>query len=250
MPRGAKTKSKIPEIVQDMRRRIEQGSFGIDGRIPSRSVLSKEYGAGNATINYVLSFLNGAGYTTIDIAGGSIMANHDKITMPILVPSFDTWLLQHNRSPYMKNLAIETVTVNTLQASIFGLPEGSQMIQRSRVQGELMRKAEIPYRITENLYHFSYAQPHLETFRANPLFNLAKQIEQDTGPIVQSDLKHLIIRYPTLEEQKILQIPYNTALLDTYRISRTANGIGVMYSHLIMISYRFEINIPDIETHL
>lgn len=238
------------KIAMNLAKRIEAKEFGTAGKMPSRQKLRRDYeNVSVTTLDDAISYLQMIGKVRPGTSGANSVTDPTVLPIPLLTPSFDQWLRQHDREPYIENIEIKEFSLDTELAQNIGLEPGIPVIQRIQVQGECRRSEKIPYRITENVFLDKYARPHIEKMK-NPLFNLAKEIEKATGPIVRSDLRGLTMRLPTVEEQEILGVTYVTPLLDGYRISMTEDGIPVMCTHLILIGYRFRLDIPNIPTHL
>jgi GntR family transcriptional regulator len=233
---------KVSTILQDMIHLIESGEWGRSGIVPTRRDLAERYDTTTTTINDVFIFLHAMGY--VMPKGRNVVVNPNRMTIPALVPSFDKYLQQHGLTPFMQNVGEpEVVTLDKDLATAFDLPEGTKSIKRVRIQGERQLNQNIPYRLAETHYLYDLANKYLEDIKNDPLFIVIDQIKQDTGKsIARSSLK-LFTRFPSEQEQDWLQIPLHTPVNELFRVSRSDDGTVIMFSRIVLISYRFALSI-------
>lgn len=239
---------KVRTILADMIRLIEDGAWGrAGGIIPSRRDLAERYNTTTATINDVFNFLHAMGY--VMPKGKNVVINSHRLAIPVLVPSFDTYLKQHGLTPFMRNINVPEVTVlDKGLADAFNLPEGMKAVKRARIQGEEQSGQKVPYRIAVTYYPYDLVSHYLNTMKGDPLFIAIDKIKIDTGEsIATSDIKALV-RFPDEQEQELLQIPLHTPVVEIFRTSRSVAGTIIMFSHIVMISYRFTLDISDMST--
>ena len=240
---------KVSSILEEMIRLIEGGEWGRSGIIPTRKDLAQRFSTTTSTINDVFTFLHAMGY--VKPKGRNVMINPNRLTLPALVPSFDKYLQQQGLTPYMRNVRDpEVVTLDTDLAAAFGLPAGTKVIKRVRVQGEQQGSQETPYRLTETYYLFDLGGQYLETIKKDPLFVLIDQIKQDTGKSITKSGFKLLTRFPSEQEQNLLQIPLHTPIIELFRVSRAADDTVIMFSRIVLISYRFTVSVEVAETKL
>jgi DNA-binding GntR family transcriptional regulator len=245
MPKKPK---KVNAILQDMIQRIEAGEWKANSFVPTRTELVAAYDVTSTTINSVFALLHGMGY--IMLRGRNIVINPNRMTIPALVPSFDKYLIQHNLIPYMKNIGDpEVITLDKDTAEAFNLPEGTKAIKRARIQGETQAGQNIPYRLTETHYLYDLASQYLPQMTSNPLFVVIDGIKQDTGKAIARSSVKILTRFPSEQEQHLLNIPLHTPVTEMYRVSRSDDGTVIMFSRIILISYRFTVSI-DADTKL
>lgn len=239
---------KVSAILQDMIRLIEEGEWGRAGIIPPRTQLAKEYHVATSTINDVFVFLHAMGY--VMPKGRNVVINPNRMTLPALVPSFDKYLQQHGLVPFMQNVGDpEVITLDKDLATAFGLPEGTRAIKRVRVRGERQGNQDIPYRLAETYYLYDLADKYLVNMKSDPLFVVIDQIRQDTGKAISKSTMKLLTRFPSEQEQNLLQIPLHTPVTEMFRVSRSDDGTVIMFSRVVLISYRFTVSI-DADTKL
>ena len=238
---------KVSTILQDMIRLIKEGEWGRAGIIPSRRDLADRYDTTTATINDVFTFLHAMGY--VMPKGRNVVINPNRMTIPALVPSFDKYLQQHGLVPFMHNVGDpEVITLDKDLATAFGLPEGTKAIKRVRVQGERQGNQDIPYRLTETHYLYDLANKYLANTKNDPLFVVIDQIKQDTGKSITKSSIKLLTRFPSEQEQNLLQIPLHTPVVEIFRVSRSDDRTVIMFSHIVLVSYRFTLSVEDAST--
>lgn len=240
---------KVKHILQDIIRLIEAGEWGRAGIMPTREDLKKRYNTSTATINDVFVFLHALGY--VRARGRNVIVNPSRIVLPALVPSFDSYLEQLHITPYMENVGRpEEVTLSLELSKAFQLPPNTQAIVRTRVQGEVNEGEKIPFRITHTYYLEALARPYLATIRSNPRFNVTQALKEATGLAIVKSRMHFEVRFPTDEEQKLLQITQLTPVIELFRVSSASDGTVVMFSRIVLISYKFTMSIEDWNTPL
>ena len=240
---------KVSAILQDMIRLIEQGEWGRAGIVPPRTDLAKRYHVATSTINDVFTFLHAMGYVLP--RGRNVVINPNRLTIPALVPSFDSYLQQQGLVPFMQNIGDpDTVTLDKSVAAAFDLPEGTKAIKRVRVQGEVQAGQHIPYRLSETYYPYDLADRYVPNMKSNPLFVVIDQIKRDTGKAIAKSSLKLLTRFPSEQEQNVLQIPLHTPVMELFRVSRSDDGTLLMFSHIILISYRFVVSVDTADTKL
>jgi DNA-binding GntR family transcriptional regulator len=242
---------KINAILQDVVHLIESGEWGRSNIIPvpTRVDLARQYKVATSTINDVFNLLHAMGY--VMPSGRNLMINPNRMTIPALVPSFDKYLQQHGLTPFMQNIEDPTVVMLDKDlAAAFDLPEGTKAIKRSRIQGETRNKQDIPYRITETYYLFDLADKYLANMTSDPLFITIDHIKQDTGKSITRSSFKILTRFPSEQEQNLLQVPLHTPVNEIFRVSRSDDGTIIMFSRIILISYRFTVSIDIAETKL
>jgi DNA-binding GntR family transcriptional regulator len=246
MPKKPK---KVNTILQDMIQRIKAGEWKANEAVPTRNELVTAYDVTSTTINSVFNLLHAMGY--IMLRGRNIVINPNRMTIPALVPSFDKYLIQHGLIPFMENIGDpQVVTLDKDAAESFDLPEGTKAIKRGRVQGETQAGQNIPYRLTETYYLYDLASQYLPQMTSNPLFVAIDSIRQDTGKAIAKSSIKMLTRFPSEQEQHLLNIPLHTPVTEMYRVSRADDGTVIMFSRIVLISYRFTVSIDAADTRL
>lgn len=246
----ARKPEKVNNILQDMIRRIEAGEWKENTALPTRQeLLASGYSATATTINSVFNLLHAMGY--IMLRGRNIVINPHRMTIPALVPSFDKYLLQHGLTPFMQNIDAPTVTVldNDL-ATAFDLAQGTKVIRRSRIQGETQGGQNIPYRLTETYYLYDLADKYLPNMTSDPMFITIDAIKQDTGKSITKSSMKMLTRFPSEREQHLLNIPLHTPVIELFRVSRSDDNTVIMFSRIVLISYRFTVSAEMVETKI
>jgi DNA-binding GntR family transcriptional regulator len=238
---------KVNTILQDMIRLINEGEWGRAGIVPTRRELARRYNTATSTINDVFTFLHAMGY--VRPTGRNVMINPNRMIIPALVPSFDKYLQSHGLTPLMQNVSDpEVVTLDKDLASAFFLPEGTKAVKRVRIQGEKQGSQNIPYRLTETYYLESLAGKYVADMKRDPFFIVIDQIKQDTGLTIAKSSMKLLTRFPSEQEQNLLKIPLHTPVIEIFRVNRADDGTIIMFSRIVLISYRFTVSIDDIPT--
>lgn len=224
---------KIETFARTMRERIKRGDFGTSGRLPSVTQLAKDYQMSRTTVNQSLALLRSEGL--IYVKDTSYF-----VTQPMLLiegaPNFDRYLEKQGLQPAFETIGTpELITMPDDIASMFGVPQGLQVIHRMRKQGT----SEVPLRIEENWYPADLAIPFLEVMKADSNINVAREIRLSTGQAITRIKEYTIARHPTQEEAKILEIARTSPVLEARRNFVTSEDRTIIYNRTIMVAAFF-----------
>ncbi len=239
---------KVTSILQEMISLIEGGEWGHAGFVPTRRDLADRFETTTSTINDVFTFLHAMGY--VMPKGRNVMINPNRMTIPALVPSFDQYLQEQGLIPFMQNVGDpEIVSFDKKLAEAFGLPSGTRAVRRIRVQGEKLGDHLVPYRIAETYYPEALAAQYLTRMQQDPLFVAIDQIADDIGKTITRSSLKMLTRFPGNQEQNLLQISLHIPVTELFRVSYSDDGTIIVFSHIILISYRFILSL-DADTRL
>jgi DNA-binding GntR family transcriptional regulator len=239
---------KVTSILQEMINLIEEGVWGQTGIVPTRRDLAERFATTTSTINDVFTFLHAMGY--VMPKGRNVMINPNRMTIPALVPSFDQYLQQQGLLPFMQNVGDpEIISFDRKLAEAFGLPLGTRAVRRIRVQGEKHDNQLIPYRVAETYYPETLAAQYLARMKQDPLFVAIDQIADDTGKTISRSSLKVLTRFPSEQEQSLLQISLHIPVTELFRVSYSDDGTIIVFSRIILISYRFTLSL-DADTRL
>lgn len=235
---------KVSAILQDMIRLIDEREWGRAGIMPTRRDLARKYGVATSTINDVFIFLHAMGY--VRQKGRNVVINPNRMIIPALVPSFDKYLQGLGLVPFMHNIGDpEVVALEKALADAFNLPVGTKAVKRARVQGETQGTQDIPYRYTETYYLEDLAGQYLSQMKSDPFFVVIDRIRNDTGKAIATSSMKLLTRFPSEQEQNLLQIPLHTPVMEIFRVSYANDKTVIMFSRIVLISFRFTVTIEE-----
>lgn len=133
----------------------------------------------------------------------------------------------------------ELVPVGEGLAEVFGIPIGSPIVRRGRLQGV----EGTPYRLVTNWYPVKYADSELvEEMRRNDDADMPQLMKEKYGVIIEHISETIITRLPTLEERKILDIRAADSVFEIRRVNLATDGKDViMVSDLILVARYFKL---------
>ena len=231
---------KVEEVYSEMVHKIRTGEFGTRGLIPPRTALVDEFKTTPATINKAFTLLRGMGL--VRSKGRNVVVNNRKLRVPALTPSFDGFLKEHGLTPFQQNIITpEVTTLNSDLAAKFNLAPGTEVLKRSRLQGEIEDKNRyLPYRIAETYYLKSLLKDEwIEQAKSDPFFNVTNAIAASSGKHIEKYHLAIDTRYPFQGEQDLLQIDIQTFIYEAYRPCYSSDNTLLMFSRLLLVAHFF-----------
>lgn len=226
---------KIELLADQLRERIKRGDFGINGRLPTVTALSKEYQIARATMYQSLLLLRSEGL--LIVKGNSYFAHYPLLRIPGS-PLFDQFLIQQGLKPVTDNLTDPNIVPAPADiAAILGVEEGAPVISRIRRQGT----AEVAYRLHENWYTLELAEPFLEEMKENPNMNVAGRIRETRGIAIANIRDDVVTRLPTADEIELLNIVRTTPVLEVRKQFLTQEGTLVMFVRSVLVGAYFQL---------
>src|SRR5713226_4569185 len=233
---SASEEGKIETIAAQLREHIKRGDFGTNGRLPTVTELAKEYQIARATMYQSLTLLRSEGL--LIVKGTSYYARYPVMRIPGS-PLFDKFLLKQGLTPVTDNLVEPEIVPAPADVAVsLGVPEGTQVIHRTRRQGT----AEVPYRLHENWYPLDLAEPFLEAMRQDPNLNVAGEIRKATGIALATIHDDIFTRLPTAEEINLLNIVRTTPVLEVRKQFLSQEGRIVVFVRSVLVGAYFQLS--------
>jgi DNA-binding GntR family transcriptional regulator len=245
----------VNAVVTALRADIERGIYGSEGIIPPRTQLARKFGVSSETVNRAILHLQAMGLVVP--YGRNVVANPTRLRIPGLTPSFDGFLQKQGLEPYFENVGIpEVVTLDEETARAFKLEPGTKAVRRLRLQGEkrggasLGRKKAgesliIWYRLAETFYLYDLLQEivgdeWIERVKIDARFNVTAAIEEKTGQSIKIGHSELIPRFPTEQEQQLLNITFQTPVIEHYRLCYNQDSnLLLMFNRIVLVGHKF-----------
>jgi hypothetical protein len=133
----------------------------------------------------------------------------------------------------------ELVPVDESLAEVFGIPIGTPIVRRGRLQGV----EGTPYRLVTNWYPTKYADPELvEEMRRNDDADMPALMKEKYGVIIEHIVEEVITRKATADECRLLKIRNGSTVFEIRRTNYATNGKDVvMVSDLILVARYFKL---------
>lgn len=243
----------VNAVVNALRTDIERGVYGSEGIIPPRTQLAKKFGVSSETINRAILHLQAMGL--IIPYGRNVVANPQRLRIPGLTPSFDGFLQDQGLTPHFENVGEPEIVELGEAAKAFGLEPSTRVVKRLRLQGEKRggqilgkRTAEplvIWYRLAETFYLYDLlcdvgGEEWIERIKTESRFNVTAAIEQKTGQAIRHAHTELVPRFPTDREQKLLNITFQTPIIEHYRLCYSEDDTLLMFNRIVLVGHKFK----------
>lgn len=265
----AEHKPVLSSIIDTLRYEIieaaKKGS-SIAQIIPPSTQLMKRFGTTQDTVRRAQERLKAE--RLILTSGKSTIINAVNLDIPGVTPSFDDFLKDNGLVPHFENVGEpEIITLSDEYAKEFKIPAGSRAVRRLRLQGEI--RDSLPqsktttartgkngslvvwYRLAETMYQLDLieqvgGQEWIEEIKSNPRFNIIKEIEKKTGKKITHASSKLVPRFPDRREQELLNISYQTPVIEHWRRCFSEDGTMIMFNRILLVAcnFTFEFDYP------
>jgi DNA-binding GntR family transcriptional regulator len=229
------TEQRLQSTIDTLRQNILAGEYGRH-KMPPRTDLAKEFGTTRSTINAAIQQLQAEGLILYS-KGSRLPINPPKQRLPGVVESFDRYLKAQGLTPKFENLEAPTrVTVAGDLAASFGVPEGTEMVRRRRLQGT----TATPYRLAETYYLGELLDDEMyRQLREDSYFVCIDALYERYGKYIEDVHEEVIVRFPDASEQQLLHIIRNAPVIQIHRHSRSSDGTLLMASRIIFVGSYF-----------
>ncbi len=257
--------NKVASIIQSLRKEIENGEYQTKGIItaivPPHRQLADRFNTTVDTIGRAIANLQAQGLVLT--SGRNIIVNPVKLSIPGVTPSFDGFLSEHDLEPHFQNVGDpEIIELDKGYSRAFNLEPGTKVVKRLRLQGEIRhdkpqakerrttgngKSLIIWYRLAETMYLLDLieqvgGQEWIEEIKSNPRFNIIKEVEKKTGKKVTHASSELAPRFPDQQEQELLEISYQTPVIEHWRKCYSDDGTLIMFNRIVLVAYAFRFS--------
>ncbi|WP_405743450.1 GntR family transcriptional regulator [Streptomyces sp. NBC_01525] len=238
---------RYEEIAADLRRRVRSGEFGVEGRLPSESMLVRTYKAGTPTVRHALGLLVGEGLIVKYHGRGTFVRTdvplieyaNDRPSQPALRERARG--RGHGRPGLDADLKVSVtsgeVTASPEIAHLMGVEAGTRLLEFVHL-GQRPQD-EYPCSVVRSYlrYDMVAGTPWV------PALTLAGEapwgdVCQHWLAAVSVELDHveerLTARPPTADEAAELGVGPGTSVLEIQRVARDAEGRAVEVAHMLM----------------
>ncbi|EFH79634.1 GntR family transcriptional regulator [Ktedonobacter racemifer] len=244
------TASKVNYIVETLKTEIESGMYGQSGAgiIPSRNQLKDRFSVSPETVGRAILHLRAMGLVEAQPKGRHVLVGMLNLKLPGVTSSFDRYLTEQGLTPEMANVGTpEVISLEGSQAARFRLPAGTQAIKRLRLQGAKRQNHLSWYRLAETYYLRELVRDEwLEAIRQHPKFVLIDAIKEATGKQITHAHSELITRFPNPDEQSLLEITFQTPVVEHYRMCYADDDTLIMFNRIVAVAnkFTFEFDYP------
>jgi DNA-binding GntR family transcriptional regulator len=230
--------TKVSDITDALRKRILTSEFGTGGRLPSLRMFAEQYGTTQQTMNTVIQRLQSEGLL-VSLGRQGVFVHMPRTRIPGLVPRFDLHIKEMGMEPVETNIIKpELVSAPLDVATALGVAEGSPVVHRLRRQGT----STAHMRLAENFYPVALVDDFiLGEMQKNERLDALLTIKDKYGKAVKKVHELVIARFPSEQEQELLNINRNTPVLDVRRTNKDEDGTAIMYNRITFVASYFEL---------
>lgn len=223
---------KIEQIVEILRTRILSGEYGVQGTLPTRNILAKEFGVAIETVNQAIYRLLGEGLL-IAMSSRQIQVVPPRKRVPMTNISFVEFLKREGLQPVTEYLELpERKPMDSRLASLFGVAPGTPYIARIRRDGT----RQMWYRTTSKYYLADMIDDEsLHGMQRDERYDVIADIARKKAMVAQYLDDDTIARLPTSEEQHQLGISHMTPVMDITRTGYDQQGGRVLWLNRIVV---------------
>lgn len=234
--------TKVNALAEKLRQRIQDGEFGIAGRIPPHRVLAEQMGTTRETVNKVVQLLQSEGMLVS--RDKSVYVQTPLMKIPAFIPNYDQYIRDHNHEPVSVFLEKpDLVPIPESIAGLMGRKAGEMVPHRLLLQGIQYPAGIVYYRLSENFYNPDLIKDEVfQGLQSNPQFNTWDAIEKKYGIQVLLSKNTIRCRLPTLSEQEHLGIVRGTPVLELNRVQLAQNDLAVMVNRLVYVGNVLELS--------
>lgn len=225
----------VDKLADDLRSKIESGTYGQAGSLPSTTELAREWKTSRSIVTQVMLLLRSEGH--IRMVGNRYVVNRPRLILPGLTKNFEQYLKDQGYEPEIENIiepSVETMTSEV--AALFGQQPGMRVIHRMRKQGITNQ----PLRLAENWYYpADLVEGFLDEMRSNDHMDVVGAISEKYGKYIVETKEDILARIPTKEEMKWLGIARYQPVFEVRRSNFAQDGTPLMFNRIIMVATNF-----------
>jgi GntR family transcriptional regulator len=240
-----KKQTTVPEVAEALQKRILGGDFGQSGRLPHADDLAHEYHVSRDTINRALKLLQAEGYLESRGEGTrGVVISRSRVRIQGITARFDLELQKLGLLPFESNIDEPALVPASSQvATAFGISEGTPVVRRFRKQGAEQKGTVNPYRLAENFYPTSLADPSIvEQMQRDDRFDVIVAMKEKYGKAPVRVHEDVIGRLPTSQERQLLHITPQTPVLEVSRVSYAEDDTVMMVNKLVFVANLFVLS--------
>lgn len=237
--------AKAQTIANALAARIIEGDFPADSWLPSERELGNEYAADRSTVRRALRLLADQGLIEIkDRVGARVRGTEpvrrdaSDITRQVgQWRGFASTVLEAGRQPFTRTVVREIQADATL-AKWLGVPTGSRVLERARVQGVV---GDPPVQTANTYVNWEYVE------------KIPRLLQVDTGPGgIYSRLEEIghgiaiyeesvTCRMPRDDEQEVLEIGPDQPVLTLWRRGYGHDNLIIEATHRVVVGARHDL---------
>ncbi|TDD54622.1 GntR family transcriptional regulator [Nonomuraea terrae] len=241
-----KPPTKAQAIAEALAAKIRSGEYGVGTWLPSERELATEYVADRSTVRRALRLLreqglvappSSQGAKVVDPNAQPVQRHASDITSRVgQWRGFHVSILALGREPFT-HTEIDEVQADADLGRWLGVPVGSRLLRRSRVQGVV---GDAPVQTSTTYLPWEYVElvPRLLQVDTGPggMYSRLEEIGHPVGEFEDS----VSCRLPNAAEQEVLEIPASEPVLTIWRRAYDVNGRILDVTHRVVVGSRHE----------
>ncbi|MER5780650.1 GntR family transcriptional regulator [Streptomyces mobaraensis] len=228
---------RYQQIVDELRYRINSGTYRLGERLPSEDVLAAALEVGRTTLRDALEVLQTEGLVKKRHGSGTY------VTRPRAPVRYSLGGDTEQTQPAAQNAIRTTLSATNIKANmelsvLLGVSQGSPVAKYRYLNQE----GEVPHSVVHVYVPQSVACRDLREIQMvrSPWGEDVRRLLVKAGVHVEASAQRLTARLATAEEAKLLQITIRAPVLSIERVSTDATGRVVEAAHLVLRGERSE----------
>lgn len=231
--------TRIPaykQLYASLKKDIKDGKYSPGAFLPTESEIENSYNVSRTTVRRAIGLLTNEGYLSVTQGRGTQVKDISTSQHLNRITSFTETLAKRGYKVTTQGLALERIPASASIQKKLLLREGDFVYHLQRVQCADGH----PICIVENFLSASMC-PEL-TLPDSECVSLYTCLENNYGIILKDAVEHITAVSANFVESQILQVPINTPLLQSKRITCTDHGpFEYALTHVLADRYEYQV---------
>jgi GntR family transcriptional regulator len=239
-----KPPAKAQAIMNALVSKIVEGEYAAGAWLPSERELAGEHNADRSTVRRALRMLADQGLISTQAGSGAqvtterVRRDASDVTRQVGDwRGFASSVLQSGREPFTKTTVTETQAGTNL-AKWLGVPTGSRVLERARIQGIA---GDPPVQTSTTYVNWEFVEKIPRLLQVDTGQGGIYSRLEEIGHGIEVFEEHVTCRMPTKEEQQVLQISADQPVLTTWRRAYDHTGRIVEVTHRVVVGDRQDL---------
>ncbi|SDG63437.1 GntR family transcriptional regulator [Pseudonocardia oroxyli] len=242
------SESVYQQIASDIAERIENGELKDGARLPTGVELERAYKVSRQVVQNALNLLHHEGYLDSRSSRGTFVVRRPRLVLPMYAfeqeeRPVDAFAAVVEEAGYRSRteIRVEYVRSDPEVAMLLQRPSGDLVLVRRRIR----YVDDVPYALSDSYFPHEMVK---DSRIADPadITRGGRHVLADLGLGLASYRDSIVVRRPTRDEVRQLEIAPGCAVMAHTRVSRTSEGTPVRVLVSILPSDRWEITYEDL----
>jgi DNA-binding GntR family transcriptional regulator len=228
---------KYAQLVQELQRRIESGTYPAGSLLPSENQLINEFGLSRPTVVAALRMLREQGWIESQQGKGRFVRGRPALASVEQVRPGQAYLSTPETASPGEVIEAAALAVPNRVADLLEIESGGRAFVRRR----LLRHEDEPSELVSVWLPLDLSAG-TDLTSADPVpHSVRDHLQARKGVRFDHAVEHVLARMPTTAEAKLLAVPKNTPVLCVYAAVRDASGRPLVALELVLPGDRHEL---------